>query len=226
MIGDSSGAILATPPSDPDLNSIALSHEVSLTSSSKAVITGSLSLSGEYKSGAKSSLKQGTEKEQATYIFSTMHIKQPETFKFSAVNDSEGIISVGITGKFENIFDFKTGVKSFLPSSFLSSWYRNIAADNDRKDDLLIDFPFSKHETLLYHLDSAASVSLPADFDLDNALVYFHRKCLKEAGNTVTVKTEFRMKRHIIHSGEIALLKESLQKVSKYLQQKVILEVK
>jgi hypothetical protein len=34
------------------------------------------------------------------------------------------------------------------------------------------------------------------------------------------------MKRHIIHPGEIALLKESLQKVNKYLQQKVILEAK
>jgi hypothetical protein len=226
MIGDSDGAILATPPSDPDLNSIALSHEVSLMSGSKAVIAGSLLLSGEYKSGAKSALKQGTEKEQATYIFSTLHIKQPETFKLSAVRDSGSSISVDISGNSYDIFDFKTGAKSFLPSSFISSWYRNIAADNDRKDDLLIDFPFSKSETLVYHLDSVASVSLPADFDLDNTLVYFHRKCLKEAGNIVTIKTAFRMKRHILHPGEIALLKESLQKVNKYLQQKVILEAK
>jgi hypothetical protein len=226
MIGDSTGTILATPPSDPDLNTITLSHDVNLTASGQAVISGTLSLSGEYRGMANAALKQGTDKEQATYIFTTLHVKQPQSFKLSAVDDSVSTISVSISGNSENLFDFKTGNKSFLPSSFLSSWYKNIAVDNDRKEDLLIDFPYCKNEKLLYHLDSNSIVSLPGDFELNNKLVSFHRKVEKATNNSVTISTQFKMNRHIIHPGEIALLKESLQKISKYVQQKVIVEAK
>ncbi len=225
MIGDSAGVILATPASDPELNTLSLTNEVKVTKQG-AVISEGLGLSGEYRLAAQKALSQGTEKEQSSYIFTTLYIKQPDMFKLSPVKDSTGVISGLITGTSASIADFKTGTKSFLPSSFMGTWYRNISADNDRNTDLLIDFPFCKKENVEYHIDSSASVTLPADFDLDNAVVYFHRKCLKEEGNTLTVSTELRMKRHIIHPGEIALLKESLQKVNKYLQQKVILEAK
>lgn len=226
MIGDTSGRLVSTPTSDPELNTISIRHDVKLAASGAAVISGSVSVSGEYRSAAKSVLIQGTDKEQASYLFSKLHIRQPDAFKLSSINDSAAIISVTINGTKENLADFKTDTKSFEPSSFINTWYKNITADNDRKDDLLIEFPFCKREILTYHIDSSYTVSLPADFEMNNELILFSRKVTKGRGEEIIIATELQFKKHVLSPGQILPLKESLQTINKYLMQKLILSQK
>ena len=226
MLGDSVGVILATPASTPDSNMFMLTTEIGLASSDHASYLGSVQLWGEYRSEAKAMLLQGNDKDKNEFLFNDLHLKRPESFSITDAKDTASSISANIKGTLSNIYDFKTGNKSFLPSSFISAWYKNITASTDRKDDLMLGFPFCKKEKLIYHIDASTTVSLPGDFDLDNALVFFHRKAEKLTDNTVTIHTTLKFKAHTIHPDEMSLLKESLQKISKYLQQKVILETK
>ncbi|MCW3128323.1 MAG: hypothetical protein JWO03_3981 [Bacteroidetes bacterium] len=224
MIGDDGGHILRTPVSSPEPNLVSVSHEVS-GSDGGININGTVDLSGEYRGGAKPRLLLGTQKEQMSYIFNSLHLKQPEETTIDPPLDSAYHISVSMHGKKEHAYDFKTGTKSFFSSTYITKWYDNLAVDSNNKYDVLVDFPTDKKESLTYHLGEG-NISLPADFDLDNKVVSFHRKSAKTANNTVTIHTELKTKEYIIHPADIGLLKESLQKVNKYIQQKVIIEEK
>ena len=225
MIGDDGGHILHTPASSPDPNKFFVSHDITRTEAGGSKISGRIDLSGEFRSSAKPRLLQGTEKEQVSYIFNSLHIKQPEDPVISRPEDSAYQISVSMHGGREHAYDFKTGNKSFFASTCVTKWYDNISVDSINKYDILVDFPEDRREKLVYHL-GAGTVSLPSDFDLDNTVLAFHRKSEKAADNTVTILTELKTKEYIVRPENIALLKESLQKVNKYLQQKVIVEDK
>ena len=133
------------------------------------------------------------------------------------------MITINIKGQTSKVDDFSANGKRFLPSSYIKQWYQNLTLDSTRKHDLLLGFPNTKNEQLIYLLADSQSISLPPDFTIDNALVSFNRKSVKQSEKKITIKTVFIQKKHIISSGDIALLRESLQTINKHLQQKIIL---
>ena len=224
MLMENGGKIINTPASDASLNTETLSHEVTLTGNYGAEISGSLSLAGEYRPAAKSKLIQGSKKDQESYLFNTLNIRQYENPELINARDSAAMIRTSIKAGITKAYDFKTDAKYFLPSTYIKQWYENINVDSNRKHDLILGFPAITKEKLSYILPDSQKVSLPADYDLDNEVIMFHRKSTNESDHRVTVESTYTQKKYIIHGAEIALLKESLQKINKYIQQKVIIE--
>jgi hypothetical protein len=144
----------------------------------------------------------------------------------SNIKDTNSSISAELNGTLETVFDFKTGPKLFLPSTMITTWYRNISASSDRKEDLILGFPFCKREVLTYHIDSSYTVSMPADFDVNNDLILFSRKVTKGRGDEIIIATELQFKKHVIPPGLVGSMKENLQIVNKYLMQKLIISAK
>jgi hypothetical protein len=180
---------------------------------------------GEFCHQAKHRLVLGTEKEQAYYMFNVLGIKQSESYSIENITDLGPEISFGIKGNSQKIYDFKTGNKIFLPATFIKNWYENISVDFEYVNDLVIDFPNIKTEKIIYLLPTPTTVSLPSDYFFENEVVFFKRKCLKDTEIRLNIETEFSIKKNIVAPSEISLLKESLQVVNKYLQQKIIIEL-
>ena len=224
MLTDDGGKIINTPRSKAELNTMNVYNEVNISADSKAKISGSIDLSGEYRHGAKSEVILGAKKEQENYIFNHLNLKQSENIEVLHTKDTAKVISFDMTGESSKVYDFNTGGKSFLSSTYLKKWYDNISADSSRKHDLLLGFPHIQNEKLVYILNDSGKISLPSDFELENPLISFHRKSTKTSDNRIVIETAFVQKKHIIAPGEINLLKESLQKINKYIQQKLIIE--
>lgn len=224
LLTEDGGRIVNTPVANAAINTLHASHTVTLADQSHATIAGAVDLGGEYRIAAKAQFARGAKKEKENYIFSSLHVKQYETSELTPAIDSAGIISFGIKGEIANAFDFNTGNKFFLPATYLKNWYENVNTDSSQGHDLILNFPSTKNERLVYELPDSQKVSLPADFDIDDALISFHRRSKAETKRRVVIETTLVQKKHIIRPEELARLKESLQKINKYIQQKVILE--
>ena len=216
------GRIMKTPGSDGSVNTLIESGVIDVSNDLQAAVTEKIQLNGQFRPSAKPLLVLGNKEERTHYVFNNLKLMQPELYTITRVCDSLNQVSFEVAGHNEKIFDFKTGNKYFLPSTLIKSWYENITADSTQKVDLLLEFPSTKTERLLFKLPAGSTASLPGNCTLDNKLIRFSRKCEQQADNKVTIETELAIRNQVIKPEEVALLKESLQTVNKYLQQKLI----
>jgi hypothetical protein len=204
---------------------MAIVNDVNIQHDLHAGITTKAQMRGEYRRMAKSELVLGSDHDRSQYMFNYAGLKQPEHYEIHDIRDSI-VISAEVKGDAEKGYDLKTGNKIFLPTTRMSNWYEKITADSTYTSNLILNFPFRKTEALTYTLPDSAHTSLPSNYKLDNALVSFDRKCTRDASGKVCINTELLLKKNIIEPKEIALLKESLQSVNKYLQQKLVADIK
>lgn len=218
------GRLIRTPSSAAERSRLVISHDISMPKDADVSINASVDICGEYRLGGMEHLIGGKENDQLSYLFKYLSIKRPEQVALAKPVDSAGHITLSFHGLSTHVYDFQNGSKFFLPSTYIAHWYANLSSDTSARYNLLLGFPNDKSEVLTYHL-APGDVSLPPDADLDNVLLSFHRKSIKAADNTVTVHTELKMKVHVLHYSDIALMKRSLQQVSKSLQQRVVYTV-
>jgi hypothetical protein len=224
VLTDEGGKIMRTPSANANLNTVKISSQVTVDSNFSAFVLSNVQLGGEYRQQAKPYFLLGNEKKRSHYAFNSLGLKQTESYTFENIIDSASEIFFQQTGRQDKVYDFKTGGKAFLPTSYVKNWYENVSIDTSYQSDLVTDFPSVKNEQLTYKFTGTICRSLPADFELDNKLVQFKRKCERLPDNKISILTSFSIKQNIIASVDIGLLKESLQRVSKYLQQKVIVD--
>ncbi len=223
VFGDEGGKMTATPNSRADLNTLSANCIIQIDSNLNAVIIDSVRLKGEFRQEAKHRLVLGTEKERSYYTFNVLGIKQPENYSIENFGRYVPEIAFNIKGNSSKIYDFKSGNKIFLPGTFIKNWYENINADTSAKHDIVLSFPNTKTEKLKYILPNYSVLAPFSDYELDNAVISFKRTYLKGNNNELNILTEFSIKKNIITSSEIQILKHSLQLVSKQLQQKIII---
>ena len=224
LLTENGGRVVKTPAANAAINTLMVKSHVAVDSVFKAQVFSHVALGGEFRQNARQRLVLGNEKERAFYIFNNLGLKQNEQYEYEHILDSAGQIFFNLNGSNSKIYEFKAAGKTFLPSTLIKSWYENVSADSSCNCDILLDFPAVKSETLVYELGSLHYNNLPANYTLDNKLVHFARSCETLPDNTVSIRTSLSVKNNIISAAELPLLKESLGKVSKYLQQKLIIE--
>lgn len=215
------GRLIRTPSSAADRSRLLISHDITVQKDGSGSMSGSVDMCGEYRGAAREELIAGKENDQLSFLFRYLGIKRPEEVALARPVDSAGHIALSLRGSSSRISDFQNGTKSFLPSTRVARWYDNLSADTTVTYNLILDFPHDKTEELTYHL-APGEVSLPPDVDLDNSLLAFHRRAARAADNTVTIHTELKMKIHLLIHTDIGLMKQTLQQISKALQQKVV----
>jgi hypothetical protein len=219
------GRIIKTPGSDAMANTWSESAVITVDNDLAAVVSDTIGIVGEFRLQARPAMVANTHKDRNKYIFDNRKLGEPENYSVVDFADTLGKISFNLNGKSEKIYEFKAGKKVFFPTTIVKSWYKAVPIDSTQKADLLLDFPSDKTEQLIYKLPATDKATLPGNFVLDNAVVHFYRTCEKSADNSIIIKTGLIVKKHIVPSSEIMLLKESLQAVNKYLQQRLIMEM-
>jgi len=223
VFDENGGRLVKTPDGNDANNAIDVWNTVNVNESAGDIRTMG-NIRGEYQLEAKSELIRGTDKDKASYLFSDLGFKQPDKYELH-VSDSLAAVSFTLTGNTATCYDFKSGAKVFYPSTLMGSWCEKLVIDSTFSNDLVVGFPCHKTEHLSYNFSPATSItSLPVNYELENSVVTFKRKCERQPDGHVSVVTEFRLKKHIIPYSDIHLLREGFQAANKYLQQRVVIQ--
>jgi hypothetical protein len=220
LLTDTGGALVKTPTTNPQQNILQVNTVVNADSVYTSVTK--VNLTGELRRSAKEKLLLGTDKERTTYLLNTLGLAIGETYTCTNMADTADYISFTVNSQSNKLHTFKSGGKTFLPSTLIKQWYPGVTTDSTSTAETLLEYGYTQTEELTYMLHGTPATSLPAAFNLNNNLLQFTRTIQQYDSNTITITTQLVIKQRALTPAAVAAYKQYTQQINKYLQQKLI----
>ena len=224
LIKENGGILVATPISKASDNIFNAFTTITLkedgSGSSKTTLKGK----GEYKQDLIS-LMDEKEDEQKNYIVSRWSFKDPDSIIFNK-KEPAGEPELIITQELENIPEFKTSSKMFLPPHIYNIWSIKLPKSENRRQDFYFNCPFEKTDTTVFKIpDGYKLEALPEGRNSQyNSACYTSKYCYDEKSWSVYSTDKIILKKNKIPVQDYSAIKNFFDDVLKENADRIVIK--